>query len=207
MKKAFIFLLSLVMVIALVACGDTSSSSSEAEQLSKITITTPPAATVYESGSSFDPTGMVVSAIYNTGRSETIQDYTVVDGDNLEYGVKEVTISYADKTVVQPIEVKPAKLQVTISVKRTGNILTGIGQMAVLIDDEEVFDVRIDTTETVEITMTEGVHTIQTTGQGDKSKKVEFEVVKGETNEFFFISEISNWYGIELEERQYIPEG
>lgn len=93
-----------------------------------------------------------------------------------------------------------------ISVQRTGNLLTNIGALEVWIDDEKIFEVDGNSTNTVKIKMTVGEHTIQTKGQGDKSKKLKFTVDANEENEFYYTTEISNWYGVKLQERNYIPE-
>lgn len=93
-----------------------------------------------------------------------------------------------------------------ISVQRTGNLLTNIGTMEVWIDDEKVFEVDGNSTNSAKIKMTVGEHTIQTKGQGDKSKKLKFTVAANEENEFYYTAEISNWYGVKLEERNYISE-
>lgn len=97
-------------------------------------------------------------------------------------------------------------VEVMISVKRTGNILTNIGDLDVLIDGEKVFVVDGNSTNSVKIQMLEGKHTIQTKGQGDKSKKLEFNVASRGGKEFYFTTEISNWYGVKLEKRNYIPQ-
>lgn len=73
------------------------------------------------------------------------------------------------------------EVEVMISVQRTGNILSNIGDLEVWIDDEKVFEVDSNATNSVKIKMPVGKHTIQTKGQGDKSKK-------------------------KLEEQNYIPE-
>lgn len=88
--------------------------------------------------------------------------------------------------------------QVKISVERTGGLLTGIGKVKVYIDDKEVMKVKNNQTETLEMSMSTGIHTIQTKGQGDKSDVVEFEVVAGANNIFHFNTEISNLYGVKL---------
>lgn len=98
------------------------------------------------------------------------------------------------------------EVEVMISVQRTGNILTNIGDLEVWIDGEKVFTVDGNSTNSVNIKMLEGEHIIQTKGQGDKSKKVKFDVTQDSENEFYFTTEISNWYGVKLEERNYIPE-
>lgn len=106
----------------------------------------------------------------------------------------------------EAVDENAEKVEVMISVQRTGNILTNIGEVEVYIDDEMVFTVDGNSTESVTIKMLEGEHTIQTKGQGDKSKKVKFNVTKDDENEFYYNTEISNWYGVKLEERNYIPE-
>lgn len=98
------------------------------------------------------------------------------------------------------------KTQVMISVQRTGNILTNIGDLEVWLDGEMVFTVEGNSTNSVTIKMPVGEHMIQVKGQGDKSKKIKFDVSNDEENEFYFTAEISNWYGVKLEERKYIPE-
>ena len=108
---------------------------------------------------------------------------------------------------VEPTKVvEPEIVEVVITVQRTGNILTNIGDLEVWIDNEKVFTVDGNETNGVKIKMLEGEHTIQTKGQGDKSKKIKFNVTSEGNNEFHFTSEISNWYGVNLEERKYIPE-
>lgn len=97
-------------------------------------------------------------------------------------------------------------VEVLISVQRIGNLLTNIGDLEVWIDEEKVFEVDGNSTNSVVITMPAGEHTIQVKGQGDKSKKRKFEVSRDDENEFYFSAEISNWFGVKLEERTYIPE-
>lgn len=88
--------------------------------------------------------------------------------------------------------------QVKISVKRTGNLLTGIGKVKVYIDDEKVMEIKNDHTETINMALSPGIHTIQIKGQGDKSDVEEFEVVAGANNIFLFNTEISSIYGVKL---------
>lgn len=98
------------------------------------------------------------------------------------------------------------EVKAMISVQRTGNILTNIGELEVLIDDEKVFVVDGNSTNSITTMMPVGIHTIQTKGQGDKSKKIKFEVTENGENNFYFSAEISNWYGVKMEKRNYIPE-
>lgn len=96
--------------------------------------------------------------------------------------------------------------EVMINVRRTGNLLTNIGDLDVWIDGEQVFSVKGDSENSVKLKMIEGEHTIQTKGQGDKSKVLKFYVSEGGGNEFYFNSEISNVLGVDLQERNYIPQ-
>ena len=97
-------------------------------------------------------------------------------------------------------------VDVMISVQRTGNILTNIGDLEVWVDGESVFTVGGNSTNYVNIKMSEGKHTIQVKVQGDKSKKLKFNVTQDGENEFYFTAEISNWFGVKLKKRNYVPE-
>ena len=88
---------------------------------------------------------------------------------------------------------------VNVSVERTGGLINGIGKVMVYIDGEEVMKVKNNETESIELHLSPGVHTIQTKGQGDKSDEVEFEVIAGQDNTFTYQTEISNIYGVKLE--------
>lgn len=61
-----------------------------------IEITTPPTKTEYTAGEDFDPTGMVVTAVYKDGTSEPITNYSIFHGDKLTKGQEYVTIQYDD---------------------------------------------------------------------------------------------------------------
>jgi hypothetical protein len=98
------------------------------------------------------------------------------------------------------------EMDVLISVQRTGNILTNIGALEVWIDGEKVFEVDGNSTNSVVVAMPLGKHTIQVEGQGDKSKKIQFNVTENGENEFYYSAEISNWFGVKLKKRNYIPE-
>lgn len=115
-------------------------------------------------------------------------------------------IGKGETTQREVTDVSTEEVEVMISVQRTGNILTNIGALEVWIDDQKVFEVDGNSTNSVKIIMPEGEHTIQTKGQGDKSKKLKFDVTGNRENEFYYSTEISNWYGVKLEERKYIPE-
>lgn len=66
------------------------------KKVKEIKITTPPTKTVYKGGDKFDPTGMVVTAVYKDGTSEPITNYSIFHGDKLTKGQTYVTIQYDD---------------------------------------------------------------------------------------------------------------
>ena len=80
--------------------------------LASIAITTPPTKTSYTAGESFDPTGMVVTATYNSGASAPVSGYTVSPSGALTTSDTSVTISYTEggvtKTATQAITVSGA---------------------------------------------------------------------------------------------------
>ena len=62
----------------------------------RIEITKQPTKTEYMAGDKFDPTGMVVTAVYEDGTSEPITNYIIFRGDKLVQGQADVTIQYND---------------------------------------------------------------------------------------------------------------
>ncbi len=80
-----------------------------------IEITKEPNKTTYNAGDKFDPTGMVVTAVYddNSKADLTAKDYTIFHGDKLTQGQTYVRIQYIDGSgnsgifVDLPITVKP----------------------------------------------------------------------------------------------------
>lgn len=56
------------------------------KKVESIEITTPPDKTEYMAGEDFDPTGMVVTAVYEDGTSEPITNYIIFRGDKLVQG-------------------------------------------------------------------------------------------------------------------------
>lgn len=90
----------------------------EAKAISSIEIATPPTKTTYKEGDTFDLTGLVVTAIYNTGDTVTVPyegneaDFSFDPAGKLTPSDTEVEISYLGKfTAEQPITVEPKQLQ------------------------------------------------------------------------------------------------
>ena len=89
----------------------------EAKAISSIEIASPPAKTTYKEGDTFDLTGLVVTAIYNTGDTITVPyegneaDFSVNIAGRLSPDDTEILISYLEFTAEQPITVEPRQLQ------------------------------------------------------------------------------------------------
>ena len=73
-----------------------------------IQVTTAPAKTSYTEGDVFDPTGMVVTAAYNSGKTGTITDYSYSPNRALTVGDTEITVRYGEYTDSTSITVAPA---------------------------------------------------------------------------------------------------
>lgn len=71
----------------------------------RIEITKQPTKTEYMAGDKFDPTGMVVTAVYEDGTSEPITNYIIFRGDKLVQGQADVTIQYDDGSANSGIKV------------------------------------------------------------------------------------------------------
>ena len=80
-------------------------------KLTALKITTPPAKTVYTEGDSFDPAGMVVTAVYDDKTTSVLTKYTIKPNDKLTASTKEITVEYTEgevtKSTTQAITVKP----------------------------------------------------------------------------------------------------
>ncbi len=93
----------------------------EAEKIvTEIKVTSQPTKTVYEVGDTFDPTGMVVEAIYNDKTSEVITDYTIDKTGPLTEADDKVTVSYAGFSVDVNIQVGK---KYTAKINSTGTTL------------------------------------------------------------------------------------
>lgn len=76
------------------------------ETLEKLEITTAPQKTRYVDGQKFVPDGMVVKAIYNSGKTdENLKRYTVEPSGGLTVATKSVVIGYGELSVEQPVTV------------------------------------------------------------------------------------------------------
>ena len=72
--------------------------------LEKLEVTTPPTKTLYYIGDNFDPTGMVITAVYSDESTREIANYTYAP-DTISKDTKAVTITYGNKSVEVPVTV------------------------------------------------------------------------------------------------------
>lgn len=109
--------------------GMTDNKTIYVGEVTSIAITTPPTKLSYTELDSFDKTGMVVNATYDTGDGYTWQetlndeDYTVTP-DPLTLGLTSVTIAYGGKTTTQAITVA-AGTKYTVSFDAGNGTYTG----------------------------------------------------------------------------------
>lgn len=76
----------------------------------ELKIKTPPTKTEYKEGQNFDKTGMIIEATFKDGTTREISDYTIENGNNLKANQTQITISYEEKKIEQPITVTPNPL-------------------------------------------------------------------------------------------------
>lgn len=89
-------------------------------KLETLTITKQPNKTVYKSGESFDPTGMIVTAGYGYGLTSDVTGYSV-SPQVLTDGVTEVVITYTEGRVTKTATVAVTVEKVLVSIAITNN--------------------------------------------------------------------------------------
>ena len=89
------------------AVRDVKSELGAAAQIAAVTLKSRPTKLEYKAGETFDPTGMVVVAVYDDLSEITVTDYTV-DKTVLAMGDSQVTISYGGSSAVISISVSSA---------------------------------------------------------------------------------------------------
>ena len=97
-------------------------------KLVSISITTPPNKTAYRYGEAFNPTGMVVTAMYTDGSEETVTRYEYSPTGALTHETTQITVSYTagdvTETATQNITVTKvvSKIEVTAPPAKTSYI-------------------------------------------------------------------------------------
>ena len=115
---AALVLLAITGLLALTSCKNDSVPERPAANLVSISVTTPPARTVYSVGQEFDSTGMVVTATYDDKSQQEVTGWTTNFGTVVaEKGLgKEVTVSYKErettKTTTFTVTVFPKEVKV-----------------------------------------------------------------------------------------------
>lgn len=89
----------------------------------KLIVVTRPKKTVYQSGDTFDKTGMVVNCLYNDGNTEDVTDKVTVDGGlSLNSSTKIITLTFTDNssgaTVRTNMSINVNEFQKEMSVSR-----------------------------------------------------------------------------------------
>ncbi len=90
--------------------------------LDSIKITQEPAKTTYKEGESFDPAGMVVTAVYSDKTEKAVTGYSCTPSGKLATSDKTVTISYTEENVTKTadltIKVEKAKTPVSLEITK-----------------------------------------------------------------------------------------
>lgn len=74
------------------------------DYIASLEVTTPPVVEQYYIGDSFDSTGMVIEAVYASGKREVITDYTF-DSQPFDYNDSGITLTYQDVSLFYPLEI------------------------------------------------------------------------------------------------------
>lgn len=86
-----------------------------AKKVESISITEGPAKTSYKAGQNFDPTGMVVTARYNNGKTAPVTDYSYAPKRTLETADNEVTVTYTGSDAVDTSVPPSATVAITVT--------------------------------------------------------------------------------------------
>ncbi len=105
-------------------------SATQLPAVDHIAITNPPSNITYTAGESFDPVGLQVTVYYTDSTSTAVTGYTINPSGPLSVGTTYVTVTYQEKTAVQPITVNSAMLYVY---KKVTSITSG-AEYAVVLD-------------------------------------------------------------------------
>ena len=94
------------------------------DALADIDVTTPPNKMSYAYGESFNPEGMVVTAAYESGRTEVVEDYEIAPSGGLTHvGKNTITITYEGKSVTIDVTVAPQTVTPVVSLTGAENLV------------------------------------------------------------------------------------
>ena len=112
--------------------GKTVDQTISVGSATSIAVTTAPTKTSYDTGDSFDPTEMVVTATLSTGEdldpdtwTKEVTGYTIDPADGLQPSNTYVTITYAEQTATQNITVTDVAVEGVSLNKTSTTIATG----------------------------------------------------------------------------------
>lgn len=108
------------------------------KEMTGIEITTAPTKTEYANGQPFDPTGMVVSAVYNDGSKTAVSGYTWSPEGGLPVGTTEVTISYNGFTAKQSVTVTGEEVLSHISISGVPDTAVSVGGELPSISEKDI---------------------------------------------------------------------
>ncbi len=97
--------------------------------ISSLELTQAPSKVIYTEGEVFDPTGMIVTAIYNDGEEVVVDDYQV-SSDPLVAGTTMIYVSYSGLNLSVPITVNAAALVSIAVTQQPTKIEYVVGQSA-----------------------------------------------------------------------------
>ena len=156
-KLTKLLVLSGLVVSLLVGCNNKSggnnngnNSSQAAKSLTSIRVAANPTKTSYNVGDAFDPAGLQVKAVYNTGEEDlSANDYQLSGFDSNTAGLKTVTVSYGGKTTTFEVNVVGALSVEEAPEKRHYRKgeeldLTGLELALVDADGEEIKAIDLD---------------------------------------------------------------
>lgn len=113
-----------------VTSGDyTAKIEVSAKAQTGVKITTPPTTVEYANGMPFDPTGMVVVAVYDDESEQVVTDYTIEPAGGLPAGTESVTIRHNGFTATQPVTVTAGEVLERI-------VVTGVPQTELAVGDD-----------------------------------------------------------------------
>lgn len=95
--------------------------------LAGLEITTPPTKTSYLYLESFDPAGMVVSAVYSDGNKKAVTGYTTNGGQFTQLGEQTVQVTYTEDGITKETSVSVTVSAISMSIPSQSGVLTYTG--------------------------------------------------------------------------------
>lgn len=87
-------------------------------KVTEIELTKAPKKTSYKSGDAFDPTGMVITAVYESGARKETAEYTYSPNETLKTSDSEMTVTYTGEDKAE--DIKPLTIPITVTESSSG---------------------------------------------------------------------------------------